>query len=224
MVALVTWGKGEGPNDDSSVKKLIATLIKMSEKYGVTFIILGHLNKGTHKENIADAVTGSAAWTNSVRLAFMFVKDLESESFEGFIRTVKTNTGTHFGLVYKTVPRYTLMQRSDDRPDDVLCGVELVTDVVWGELNLRRMMESEDEDPIVTKIEKKRDLMERVIERTLAALMVQPQTRKSIGVLVGEQNISNRHWISIDKELAKLGVIMKNLDRGERQYSRGNPK
>ncbi|MBK6674856.1 MAG: AAA family ATPase [Proteobacteria bacterium] len=45
--ALVTWGKGENGNDDGAVKKMIAHLFTLSERYGVTFVILGHLNKGT---------------------------------------------------------------------------------------------------------------------------------------------------------------------------------
>jgi hypothetical protein len=223
VVALVTWGKGEKPNDDASVKRLIANLVKLSERHGITFIILGHLNKGTHKENIADAVTGSAAWTNSVRLAYMFVKDLESQTFEGFVRTVKQNTGTHFGATYKTVPRYILRQRPDGK-NDVLCGVELVSEIVWGELGLREMMQTEDEDAFLNKVEKKTEIVDKLVERTLAQLQASGTTsRKAVEATFGFEKISRRHWAAADKVLHGHGVQMQNGEHNVRIYSRAQP-
>ncbi|MGO4302854.1 PriCT-2 domain-containing protein [Cupriavidus sp. RAF12] len=218
-VALVTWGKGETANDDAGVKRLIARLFALSEQYGVTFIILGHLNKSTGHEHMADAVTGAAAWTNSVRLAYMFTKDMTSENYEGFIRTVKSNTGTHFGAQYRTVPVYTLRQRQDGG-NDVLCGAEMISPVVWGEMALREMMADED-DSFVNKVEKKRQKVQAIVERTLQALQTGQTTRKAVEALLGPEKVSRRHWQSADPILvSKYGVQVRNDAHGQHVYWR----
>lgn len=216
VVALVTWGKGENANDDAGVKRLIAFLFSLSERYGVTFLILGHLNKRTSHEYIADAVTGTAAWTNSVRLAYMFVKDMESETYEGFIRTVKSNTGTHFGATYRTVPVYTLRQRPDGK-NDVLCGAVIFGPIVWGELALREMMADED-DRWLNKMEQKREKVQAIVDCTLQVLSTNHQTtRKAVEVYVGDK-VSRRHWQAADALLAKHGVQMQNDAHNQRVY------
>lgn len=218
VLALVTWAKGESANDDAGVKRLIAFLVSLAERHGVTFIILGHLNKGTDHTHIADAVTGSAAWTNSVRLAYMFVKDTESENYEGFIRTVKSNTGTHFGASYRTVPVYTLRQRPDGK-DDVLCGVEMPGPVVWGEMALRKMMANED-DPWLNKMEQKHHKVQAIVDRTLQALRSGQTTRKVVEGLVADK-VSGRHWQEADKILTEQhGVQVRNDAHNQRIYFR----
>lgn len=219
VVALVTWAKNESANSDEGVKRLIATLVKIGERHGITIIILGHLNKGTHREHIADAVTGSAAWTNSVRLAFMFVKDIESQNYEGFVRTVKSNTGTHFGAIYKTVPVYTLRERPDGK-HDVLCGVEFVTSIVWGELALREMMVGENGDALLDRVAQKRSKIDTLVEATLAQLRAYPGTTRKAVEATLDDKVNNRHWQKADETLARdHGVQIQPATHGELMYS-----
>ncbi|MCV0439305.1 MAG: PriCT-2 domain-containing protein [Hydrogenophaga sp.] len=219
VVALVSWARGESANDDAAVKRLVGFLCDLAERYGICFVMLGHLNKNTGNENIADAVMGSAAWTNSVRLAYMFVKDTESEGYEGFVRTVKSNTGTHFGATYRTIPVYTLRQRPDGR-DDVLCGARMVTSIVWGELALREMMAS-DSDPLLKKLEKRREKIQAALDGVLQALRFHPSTtRKVVETQIGDK-VSRRHWQEVDRLLAlHHGVQMQNDPHNERRYNR----
>lgn len=63
-VGLTGWAKGENPNDDASVKKLLAYLQALAERYDVTIAIVGHANKGK-PDHFADSVMGATAWTNS---------------------------------------------------------------------------------------------------------------------------------------------------------------
>lgn len=222
VVALVTWEKGTNPNDDAGVKKLIAHLVTLAERYGVTIIMLGHLNKGTNHDHMADAVTGAAAWTNSVRLAYIFVKDVESENYEGFIRTVKSNTGTHFGATYRTRPVHVLRQRPDGH-DDVLCGVKIVSETVWGERDLREMMAGED-DVWLNKREQKQQKVQLLVETTLRLLKTGGETtRKDVEALVGEK-VSQRHWQGADNELHKHGVMVTKLAAGRHSYSLAKPQ
>jgi hypothetical protein len=221
VVALVTWEKGTNANDDGGVKKLIAHLVMLAEKYSVTFIMLGHLNKKTGHDHIADAVTGAAAWTNSVRLAFLLQKNVESDDYEGFIRTAKTNTGTHFGATYKTVPRHILRMRDDGKPD-VLCGIDLVTDVVWGEQALREMMATdEDAERWLNKREKKAQTVTMLVEVVLNTLRSAPTANRKLvemSLPMGEK-ASRKHWVEADKILTSRGVQIASLERGQFCYS-----
>lgn len=217
VVALVTWGKGETANDDGGVKRLIAFLCVLAERYGVTFIILGHLNKGSSHDHIADAVTGAAAWTNSVRLAYMFVKDMESERYEGFIRTAKSNTGTHFGTTYRTVPVYTLRERPDGK-NDVLCGAAMIGPTVWGELALREMMAGED-DAWLNKREQKHAKVQALVDGTLHMLRTGPSTTRKVVEGLVKEKVTRRHWLEAEGRLSKHGVQVENMAHGERIYS-----
>lgn len=49
VVGLTGWRKGESPNDDASVKKLLAYLQGVAERYDVTIAVIGHSNKGKHE-------------------------------------------------------------------------------------------------------------------------------------------------------------------------------
>lgn len=61
-VGLTGWRKGESPNDDASVKKLLAYLQALAERYDVTIAFIGHANKAKH-DYFADTVAGASAWT-----------------------------------------------------------------------------------------------------------------------------------------------------------------
>jgi hypothetical protein len=222
VVALVTWEKGTNANDDGGVKKLIAHLFTLSERYGVTFVMLGHLNKGANKDHMADAVTGAAAWTNSVRLAYMFVKNLESENYEGFIRTVKSNTGVPFGATYRTVPVYTLRQRPDGH-HDVLCGVVMVGGTVYGEIALREMMATEDDDRYLSQREEKRQKVQAIVDQTLREVAGgQTTTRKAVEVKLGDK-MPRRYWTAAEAKLNEHGVQWENCKHNERLYRLAGP-
>jgi hypothetical protein len=214
---LVTWEKGENGNDDGAVKRLIAYLFALAEKYDVAIIMLGHLNKGSGHEHMADAVTGAAAWTTSVRLAYMFAKDMTSENYEGFVRTVKSNTGTHFGAQYQTVPVHVLRQRPDGH-HDVLCGLKMLTETVWGERALREMMGDVD-DRWLNKREQTDQKIHAIVEVTVQAVRQGPTTRKSVEVQLLPEKVSKRHWLAADAKLTAQGIQVTNLERGEKSYS-----
>lgn len=146
-VGLTGWGKGETPNDDASVKKLLGFLQALAERYNLTIVAIGHANKGKH-EHFADTVMGASAWTNSPRLSFVHAADVR-EDYSYVMRVAKTNFDT-FGVPYKTQPVHTLYERTNG-PDTVLVRA-VPGDIVWGEAaSMEMFMEAtkklrEDED------------------------------------------------------------------------------
>jgi hypothetical protein len=127
-VGLTGWGRGETPNDDASVKKLLGFLQALAERHNLTIVAIGHANKGKH-EHFADTVMGASAWTNSPRLSFVHAADVR-EDYAYVMRVAKTNFDT-FGVPYKTQPVHTLYERANG-PDTVLVRA-VPGDVVWGE-------------------------------------------------------------------------------------------
>lgn len=127
-VGLTGWGKGESPNDDAAVKKLLGFLQALAERYNLTIVAIGHANKGKH-EHFADTVMGASAWTNSPRLSFVHAADVR-EDYAYVMRVAKTNFDT-FGVPYKTQPVHTLYERANG-PDTVLVRA-VPGDIVWGE-------------------------------------------------------------------------------------------
>lgn len=107
-VGLTGWAKGESPNDDASVKKLLGFLQALAERHNLTIVVIGHANKGKH-EHFADTVMGASAWTNSPRLSFVHAADAR-EDYAYVMRVAKTNFDT-FGVPYKTEPVHTLYER-----------------------------------------------------------------------------------------------------------------
>jgi AAA domain len=132
-VGLTTWAASAGPSSDEGVKKLMAYLQGLAEKYSLTIAVIGHNNKGKNHDYIADAVMGSAAWVNSPRLSFMHGEDRQKE-FHYVAVVVKTNL-VWFGVPYKTVPVHTLYKSTvEGVPDSVLVKVEPY-EIVWGKQN-----------------------------------------------------------------------------------------
>ena len=129
-VGLTHWGKGESPNDDAAVKKLLAHLQAWAERYDLTIALIGHANKGTH-DHLADTVMGAAAWTNSPRLSFIHAAD-RREDYSYVVRVAKSNFDT-FGAPYRTEPVHTLYARQNG-PDTVLVKAVPGT-IVWGSLD-----------------------------------------------------------------------------------------
>ena len=128
-VGLTGWRKGESPNDDASVKRLLAYLQGVAERYDVTIAIIGHSNKGKH-EYFADTVAGASAWTNSPRLWFVHARDIREEH-ACVMRVAKTNLTTRFTTLYSTEPVHTLARRAEGA-DSVLVRVNFGL-TVWGE-------------------------------------------------------------------------------------------
>lgn len=126
-VGLTGWAKGETPNDDAAVKKLLGYLQALAERYNITIAIIGHANKSKH-EHFADTVMGAAAWTNSPRLSFVHASDVR-EDYSYVMRVAKTNLVT-FGMRYRTEPVHTLYER-EDGPDSVLVRV-VPGPIIWG--------------------------------------------------------------------------------------------
>ncbi|MFG1216965.1 PriCT-2 domain-containing protein [Xanthobacter flavus] len=147
-VGLTAWGKGESPNDDSAVKKLLAFLQALAEKHSLTIAIVGHANKGTH-EHFADIVMGASAWVNSPRLSFVHAED-RREPYSYVMRTAKSNLGAHFGMMYKTVPVHVLHRREwadpDGSADVVLCKIQ-PSPIVWGNSGATELWEDATTKP-----------------------------------------------------------------------------
>lgn len=179
--ALVTWPKGDNANDDGSVKRLIAHLHTLSQRYGVTIVIIGHMNKNPKTEHVADAVNGSLSWTSSVRRAFLFYKDKGSDSdYDFYVRTAKANTGTHFASSYRTVPVHTIHQRVDG-PGEVLCKVEFTSPPVWGEAEISRLInDSPEDDPNHTVKAKRKEKENAKIACVVQAIKAGCETRADI--------------------------------------------
>ena len=214
IVALASWAKGESPNDDAAVKKLIAFLTGIAEKYQLTILMLGHLNKRKH-DQLSDSVLGAVSWTSSPRVSYLLTNDEEVE-FQGFVRTVKQNTGTHYGASYRTYPVHVLRLRDDGKPS-VLCGATM-DEIVWGELALREAVATED-DPYLNKIEKKRAKVQAIVDKILGLLKSGPATRKAVEALLAEK-VSKRHWQDADKILHEQHrVQMRNIEHNVRIYS-----
>lgn len=224
--ALVTWGKGENANDDASVKRLLSHLHSLAMNYDLTIIVLGHVNKNTGKEYAADAVTGSAAWTNSLRRAFLLYKDLLSDDYEGFIRTAKGNTGTAFAASYKTTPVYTLLKR-DNGMDEVLCNITMTSEIVWGERAIAKLMnESDDEDPLYDKRKKRDEKMKSIAIHASRAIREGATTREVIASMLPTefQPVRPRHWVKIDPILQDQFAIEISVNsHGKYEYKVRQP-
>ena len=203
-VGLTGWRKGESPNDDASVKKLLAHLQGLAEKYDVTIAIIGHSNKGKH-EYFADTVAGASAWTNSPRLSFVHATDIREE-YSCVMRVAKTNLTTRFTTLYSTEPIHTLHHR-DDGPDSVLCRVNLGP-LVWGEEDSMRVFEEatkkpKDDDEFDGG--HKQSLVDKVMDAVLYAVdnVAQPVTREMIHAKLGRE-VARREWGKVDERL-RLG-------------------
>jgi hypothetical protein len=217
-VALTTWQRGESPNDDASTKKLLAYLLYVCEKYDVTIVIIGHSNKGKH-EQLADTVAGSAAWINSLRQAFIFLKDQEAEH-QFVVCTVKsTLTGT-FAAPYRTIPVHTLFTRPDGK-DSVLCKVE-IGETEWGYMAAMELVDAalgrdrEEE----TQTDRKDAAIMQIVTTVLNQLNAGAASvdRQAVEVMLGRK-VNRRHWQEADDALTTHhNVEVKTLARGRFAY------
>jgi len=152
VVTLTQFQKGENPNDDMTVKRLLAELVSIADRLGVTIFVIGHMNKSLTGRFREDMVTGSAAWTNSVRNSYLVHKDHDADGdYESIIESVKANNGTRFASRFNTVPVITLHSRNDG-PNDVLCRADFLMDrPVWGNKAINELINENKPDDGKTK-------------------------------------------------------------------------
>lgn len=205
-VGLTGWRKGESPNDDASVKKLLGYLQALAEKYDVTIAIIGHSNKGKH-EYFADTVAGASAWTNSPRLSFVHARDIREEH-ANVMRVAKTNLTTRFTALYSTEPVHTLARRNEGA-DSVLVRVNFGV-TVWGEDESMEVFEDATRKPKEDGDGeggggKKEGLVDKVMTVLVEAVYRtgQPVTREQVHDLFGRE-VSRREWSKVDDRLKLL--------------------
>jgi hypothetical protein len=213
-VGLTGWRKGESPNDDASVKKLLAYLQSVAERFDVTIAIIGHSNKGKH-EYFADTVAGASAWTNSPRLSFVHARDIREEH-ACVMRVAKSNLTTRFTTVYSTEPVHTLHER-EEGANSVLVRVNLGV-TVWGEDESMEVFEDATRKPPEERdgegSGKKESLVEKVVNALVQAVYQSPQpvTRDMVHGLIGRE-ISRREWSKVDERLHlvqfQYGVVIE---------------
>lgn len=212
-VGLTGWRKGESPNDDASVKKLLAYLQALAERYDVTIAIIGHSNKGKH-EYFADTVAGASAWTNSPRLSFVHARDIREEH-ANVMRVAKTNLTTRFTTLYGTEPVHILHRRAEGA-DSVLVRVNIGV-IVWGEDESMEVFEDATRKPKDEEGEgggKKESLVMKVVNDLVQAVYMtgEPVTREQVHGLIGRE-ISRREWGKVDDQLRlaafNYGVVIE---------------
>jgi hypothetical protein len=210
-VGLTTWAKGESPNDDASVKRLLGYLQALAERHGVTIAIIGHSNKGKH-DHFADTVAGASAWTNSPRLSFVHARD-RREEFACVMQVAKSNLTQRFAASYTTEPVHTLHER-EEGADSVLCRVQF-GELVWGEEEsselfdaaTRKPREDDEEggggDHRPSVVSQMVTLVSQMVESTS-----EPVTRDAVEARAGRA-FSRREWGKADDIIAMTPFMYK---------------
>jgi hypothetical protein len=218
-VGLTGWAKGESPNDDAAVKKLLGYLQGLAERLHLTIAVIGHANKGKH-EHFADTVMGAAAWTNSPRLSFVHAAGLH-EDYSYVMRVAKTNLVT-FGCAYKTEPVHVLYERADG-PSSVLVRV-VPGEIVWGDRASLEMFEAATKKPKDDEgngggdfLERRRSAIDAVIE-AIEQLVAHAGpnghvTREQVEEHHGKQ-LDRKRWLLVDQNLQLHPFVI--VERGDK--------
>lgn len=203
-VGLTTWAKGESPNDDASVKRLLGFLQHLAETHDLTIAIIGHSNKGKH-DYFADTVAGATAWTNSPRLSFVHAND-RREEFACVMQVAKSNLTTRFAASYSTEPVHTLHHRAEGA-DSVLCRVNF-GEVVWGEEASSELFEAATKKPQEDEGEgdggDRRNHKANVVQKLMIAVTDlvyrtdEPVTREMVEAAQCRE-FSRREWAKVDE-------------------------
>lgn len=202
-VGLTGWGKGESPNDDGAVKRLLGYLQALAEQHNLCIAIIGHANKGKH-DHFADTVAGSSAWTNSPRLSFVHARD-RREEYSYVMRVAKTNLSSSFAAAYSTEPVVTLHKHQDGHAS-VMCRVR-IEPVVWGEEASFDLFEAATQKPEDSGGGHGGDHRSSLVENVLMAMVElvhtsgQTVTREMVHQRLGRE-VSRREWKKVDDRLS----------------------
>lgn len=211
-VGLTGWAKGESPNDDAAVKRLLGYLQALAEAHDLCIAIIGHSNKGTH-DHFADSVAGSSAWTNTPRLSFIHARD-RREEYAYVVRVAKSNLSSSFATAYTTEPVHELY-RHDDGHASVVCKVRLEP-VVWGEEESMELFEAATRNPEDDNGKGSADQRVTLVEKVLKAVVEfvhsssTPVTREMVETELGRE-VSRRDWKKVDQRL-NTGAFQHKVD------------
>lgn len=228
VTALVDWRKGEGPNDDASVKLVNAHLKALAEEHDVCIVMIHHHNKSQAVSSADPAkVTGAAAWVNSPRLVFAVTKDEASETgFDNFVQVIKTNLGMRFGASFTTYPVHILKSYSDGAPDTVLCSARMNGEIVWGDRAVKLLV-NHGEDPDAEQRSNHKKTFEDRIRHIAEAVRNGAMTRATIDARITElglPKITSNQWIKIDAELqSKYAIDVLSVAHNMRRYKVREP-
>lgn len=202
-VGLTAWAKGESPNDDAAVKKLLSYLQGLAEIYALTIAFISHSNKGKH-DHFADTVAGASAWTNSPRLSFVHARD-RREEHAYVMRVAKSNLTQAFAVPYKTAPIHVLQER-EEGADSVLCHV-LPGTTVWGEEQSMTLYEDatkkpRDDDDSGGGGMRPASLTDTVVAHVaeMVSVTTEPVTRDMVQQRLGRQ-VDGRTWTKVEAQL-----------------------
>ena len=225
VAALVIWNKGEGANDDTSVKKLIGYLRSLAEQHAVCIVMIHHFNKGQAAAYDPSRVTGTTAWVNTPRLAFAATKDDASESgFDNFVFVIKTNLGTQFGASFTTYPVHTLA-KYNDAPDTVLCAARVNGGIVWGHRDVKLMVNN-GVDPDAETASARKKSFDNKIMHVVEAVRAGATTRDAIALAIahtGCGGITPNQWQKVDGALPGRGVHVTKTAHNKYVYQVAPP-
>lgn len=227
VVALVAWKASESTNSDANVKRLIAYLEYLAQKYQVCIWIIGHANKQQGKgpnAELSDGVMGARAWVDSPRLTFMHFEDKHDEN-SFVVYSVKSNLGAYFAQNYKTKPIHTMYQR-EDGDDAVLCGIDWGARI-WGRSDGReRVLEAITVEPEggengVPKVSAKQQSVAEILSMVLEMFKAGATliTRKDVEARM-QREPGSRHWEAAESRLAVFGVTATRGAHGVWQYAK----
>jgi len=208
-VGLTAWARGEGPNDDVAVKRLLAHLQHLAETHRLTIAFIGHANKGKH-DHFADTVMGATAWTNSPRLSFIHARDQRDEHCY-VVRVAKTSVDQFFAVSYITVPVHTLHERPNGA-NSVLCRVQL-NDLVWGadaSMDLYEAATRNPNDDDGEESNRRTSLVEKVLMEVVEMVHTSGAavTRDMVHARLSRK-VSRREWLKVDEQLQLAGFQYK---------------
>lgn len=216
-VALTIWAPGQSPNDDASVKRLLAYMQTLAEKHDVTIAFIGHNNKRSSQntEHFEDMVAGAGAWVTSPRVAFAHARD-KREEHAYVMRLAKPQLTPRFLVTYKTEAVHTLAQRAD-APASVLCKAVL-GECVWGEDESARVFDAatgkETEEDTGRALDQKMTTVSQVVEALVQAVHVthagQDVTRDMVHSVLNRV-VNGRRWKDVD-DMLRLAQFQYRID------------
>lgn len=194
----------------------------LAETHDVCVVMIHHFNKSQAASYDPNRVTGATAWVNTPRLAFAVIKDDASETgFDNFVQVIKTNLGMRFGASFTTVPVHTLATYTDGAPDTVLCSARINGGMVWGDRDVKLLVNNGDDPDAETKATR-RKTFDNKVQHVAEAVRNGATNRMSIGLTLtslGVPGVTQNQWIKIDAELQdKYGIEVTTTAHGQYVY------